>query len=202
MKLEHLFPAVDRLMATGPAPGSKDASFLRAYPALVAAAAADDREPEAAFMRTVSMAYGWLPQALRLDETFLPGAVDALFHARELAVTISDEVVDPIAATLGSVEGASLVLHLTNPTAFPIWGPEVEGFRIGEAPSAYHMAQSRNYIGFVEEVWTLTSDPYFLGFHQDYCIAYQDRLRRLHIRPYPLTEARVIQSATAELAGG
>lgn len=93
------------------------------------------------------------------------------------------------------------MLHLANPAVFPFWDHRIEGYRLGEEPSGYHMGQSRYYVAFIEEVRELTQHPLFLTFHNDYCTAYQARLQRLRIPPYSLTEPRVVESAIAELAG-
>ena len=201
MDIEHLYPAVDRVREHRYGASSKQASFLRAYPALVAAARMESASPADAFLRTAALAYAWMPRILKLDDDFLSAAVGAFEVARGDGVTISQQLIDPIAACLSSLVGASKVLHLANPGVFPIWDKRVERFRLGDDPTPYHMGQTRNYLGFIEDVWTVTSDPHFLTFHHDYCTAYQERLQRLHIAPYPLTEPRVVQSATSELAG-
>lgn len=200
MNIQQLYPAVSRVREGGYAPSSKEAGFLRAYPALLAAARMEARDPMEAFLRTASLAYGWIPRTLRIDEATLPEAVDAFECAQGDGIVISEALIAPIAACISSVVGASKVLHLASPGVFPMWGKRIERFRLNQDPTPYHMGQVRNYLGFIEDVLTLTSDPHFLTFHHDYCTAYQERLQRLHIAPYPLTEPRVVQSATAELA--
>lgn len=200
MNIQQLYPAVSRVREGGYAPSSKEAGFLRAYPALLAAARMEARDPMEAFLRTASLAYGWIPRTLRIDEATLPEAVDAFESAQGDGIVISEALIAPIAACISSVVGASKVLHLASPGVYPMWGKRIERFRLNQDPTPYHMGQVRNYLGFIEDVLTLTSDPHFLTFHHDYCTAYQERLQRLHIAPYPLTEPRVVQSATAELA--
>jgi hypothetical protein len=200
MNIEHLYAAVDRVREHRYTARSKEASFLRAYPAMIAAAQLEAKDPREAFLRIAALAHAWMPHALRLDDAFLGAATDSLEQIRSGKVTISAAVIQPIADCVSSLIGASKVLHLANPAVFPLWDKRVERFRIREAPDAYHMSQARNYLGFIEDVWTVTSDPHFLTFHHDYCTAYQERLQRLRIAPYPLTEARVVQSATSELA--
>jgi hypothetical protein len=200
MNLQQLYPAVARVREGGYAPGAKESGFLRAYPTLLAAVRMEARDPMDSFLRAASLAYGWMPRCLRVDEATLPQAVAAFAEARGEGVTISEDLIAPIAACLSSVVGASKVLHLANPGVFPMWGKRVERFRLHQSPTPYHMGQPRNYLRFVEDVWTLTSDPLFLTFHHEYCTAYQERLQRLRIAPYPLTEPRVVQSATSELA--
>lgn len=200
MNIRQLYPAIARVREGQYGAGSKEASFLRAYPSLLAAARMEAKTPLESFLRTASLAYGWMPQRLSLDPDTLTRAVDALGRAKEEGVVISGDLIEPIASCLSSLVGASKVLHLANPAVFPIWGRRIERFRLDREPTPYHMGQPRNYLGFIEDIWGLTSDPLFLTFHHEYCTAYQERLRRLQIAPYPLTEPRVVQSATAELS--
>jgi uncharacterized protein YecE (DUF72 family) len=200
MNVHQLYPAVALVRESRYSASSKQAGFLRAYPALLIAARLEAKNPMEAFLRTASLAYGWMPRRLRLDEEALPQAVDAFEAARREEVVISEELISPIASCLSSLVGASKVLHLANPSVFPIWGKRIERFRLQRDPTPYHMGQSRNYLSFIEDIWKLTSDPLFLTFHNEYCTAYQERLQRLQISPYPLTEPRVVQSATSELA--
>jgi hypothetical protein len=202
MNIESLYPAVDRVRQYRFGASSKEASFLRAYPALVSAARLESSDRCEPFLRTAALAYAWMPHTLKLDEDFLRAAIDSFETVRGDAVTISESLIGPVAACLGSLVGASKVLHLANPAVFPIWDKGIERFRLGEAPTAYHMGQTRNYLGFIEDVWTITSHPLFLTFHHEFCTAWQERLQRLRIAPYPLTEPRVVQSATSELARG
>ncbi len=200
MNIHQIYPAVARVREGGYGTGSRETSFLRAYPVLLTAARMEAKDPMEAFLRTASLAYGWMPRSLRIDEDTLPQAVEAFANAQGEGVVIRESLIKPIAACLSSLVGASKVLHLANPSVFPMWGKRVERFRLGQNPTPYHMGQPSNYLGFIKEVWTMTSDPLFLTFHHEYCTAYQERLQRLHIAPYPLTEPRVVQSATAELA--
>lgn len=200
MNIENLYPAIARVREHRYGINSKQANFLRAYPSLISAVELPSQGPTDAFLRAASLSYAWMPRVLKLNDNFLSSAVSAFEIARGDGVTISQDLIDPIAACLSSLVGASKVLHLGNPAIFPLWNKQVERFRVGEDPNSYHMGQARNYLSFIEDVWSVTSDPMFLTFHHDYCTAYQERLKRLNIAPYPLTEPRVVQSATSELA--
>lgn len=200
MNIQQIYPAVARVREGGYRAGAKEVGFLRAYPALLEAARLDARDTMESFLRTASLAYGWMPRSLRIDDATLPQALKAFEVARGEGVAISVDLIEPIASCLSSLVGASKVLHLANPSVFPMWGKRIERFRLQREPTPYHMGQPRNYLAFIEDVWTLTSDPLFLTFHHEYCTAYQERLQRMHIAPYPLTEPRVVQSATSELA--
>lgn len=200
MNLEQIYTAIDLVRNSRYRSNARETTMLRTYPVLVSAAQVPAANPVEAYLRTASLAYAWMPQALRLDGAHLTAAAAALESVRGETPAISEQVIDPIAACLGSLIGASKVLHLANPAVFPLWNQRVEGFRLQEPPSAYHMGQSRSYLGFIEEIRDLSTHPLFLTFHHDYCTAFQSRLQRLNIPPYPLTEPRVVESAVSELA--
>jgi hypothetical protein len=61
------------------------------------------------------------------------------------------------------------------------------------------MAQTANYAAYVQDVQVVKRQAGFLGFHHDYCMSYQERLRQLSIPPYPLTDVRVVESAIYEI---
>jgi hypothetical protein len=197
--IEHLYPAVDHVREHRFGPSSRKATFLRTYPALVAAARLATDDQDEAFLRTVALAYAWMPAPLKLDESFLGAAVAAFVAVQGNGAAISQDLIAPIADCVGSLVGASKVLHLANPGAYPMWDKRIERFRLGEDPTAYHMGQTRNYLAFIEDVWGIISHPLFLTFHHEFCTAFQERLRRLRISPYPLTEPGVVHSAAAEL---
>ena len=200
MNIEILYPAIDVVRASGYRGNARETTFMRTYPLLLAAVRSPAANPAEAFLRTASLAYGWMPQALRLEPAYLNQAATACEAARDAEPAISPQMIEPIASCLGSLIGAAQVLHLTNPSAFPLWNPRVERFRLQGNPSAYHMTQSRNYLAFVNEIQIIAAHPLFLTFHHEYCTAYQARLQRLRIPAYPLTETRVIESAASELA--
>jgi hypothetical protein len=94
---------------------------------------------------------------------------------------------------------ASKVLHFAAPAVYPTWDARIERFRRGQAPTDYHMAQTANYAAYVRDIHDVKQEDGFLGFHLDYCMNYQERLRQLAIPPYPLTDMRVIESAVCEI---
>lgn len=199
MNLERLYTAVDLVRSACHRDNPRETTILRTYPVLLAAARAPVKDAAEGFLRAACLAYSWMPQKLRLDQAQLPGAVAAFEAALAEHSVVDERILDPIAASLSSVEGASRVLHLANPGVFPMWDEEIERFRLGEEPTPYHMGQVRHYLAFIEEIRALSAHPLFLTFHHDYCTAYQGRLQRLRIPPYPLTEPRVVESAIREL---
>lgn len=200
MNLERLYDAVGRVRAGGCGGQAREATALRTYPVLLAAARLPARDPTEAFLRAACLAYAWMPEALCLDPARLASAVSACETARGEAAVLGEREIDAVAASLSSVVGAATVLHLVNPARFPLWDHRIERFRLGQRPTPYHMGQARHYLAFVEDCRALTAHPLFLTFHHDYCTAYQGRLQRLRIDPYPLTEPRVVESAISELA--
>ena len=71
-----------------------------------------------------SMSYSWLPRALRLDPTALPGAVVAMNDARGGALTA--EAIGGFSALVeGSVIAASKALHFAVPSTVPIYDRRV-----------------------------------------------------------------------------
>jgi hypothetical protein len=201
MNLERLYSSVDIVRSGCSRDNPREATLLRTYPVLLSAARTPTKSPAEAYLRATCLAYAWMPQRLRLERADLASAVGAFEAAQEEGVIPAEAIVDPIAASLSSVVGAATVLHLANPGVFPIWDETIEHFRLDEEPTPYHMGQARHYIAFVEGIRELAAHPLFLTFHHDYCTAYQARLQRLNIPPYPLTEPRVVESAIRELAG-
>lgn len=202
MTLERLYQAIERVRGSCLSSRSREATLLRVYPVALATARAPASNPVDDFVRVASLAYAWMPQALRLETAHLDAAAEVLNAARNDASPLSGASIDCLAGCLGSLVGAAKVLHLANPAVFPLWDARVERLRLQETPSAYHMGQSSNYLSFMAEVRAIAAHPLFLTFHHEYCIAYQTRLQCLKIPAYPLTEPRVIESAATELAGG
>ncbi len=200
MNIETLYSAVDLVRASGYRSNAREAAFMRTYPILLATARLPAASSVEALLRNASLVYAWMPQSMQLDMAQLPRAAEAFVAASQEVPGVSQQLIEPIADCLNSLVGAAKVLHLANPAIFPLWNRRVEQFRLGMAPSSYHMSQTRNYLIFINEVQEVAAHPLFLTFHNDYCTAYQARLQRLGIPAYPLTESRVIESAAAELA--
>ncbi|RKT45177.1 hypothetical protein [Thiocapsa rosea] len=209
MNLEHLYTAVELVRSGCYRENPREATRLRTYPIMLTSAAAPAASPTEAFLRAACLAYAWMPQRMRIEQSHLAPAVDAFEAARAAPLAGSDAEraalrergIDAIAASLSSVVGASMVLHLAAPGVFPIWDERIERFRLEEEPSPYHMGQARHYLAFMDDIRDLTAHPLFLTFHNDFCTAYQARLQRLRISPYPLTETKVVEAAITELTG-
>ncbi|WP_296810199.1 hypothetical protein [Thiocapsa sp.] len=217
MNLEHLYSAVELVRSGCYRDNPREATRLRTYPVMIAAAAAPAASQTEAFLRAACLAYAWMPERVRIDQSHLEPAVAAFEAARGYPqsgspsgpqtasdaerAALHERGIDAIAAALSSVVGASMVLHLAAPGVFPIWDERIERFRLDEEPSPYHMGQARHYLAFMEEIHGLTAHPLFLTFHNEFCTAYQARLQRLRISPYPLTEPKVVEAAITELTG-
>jgi len=198
LRLETLNQAVDLVRVNQLAEGSREAAFLRAYPALLAAIRATDNDADA-FLLAASFAHGWLPGSLRIQSQGLEAAVRAFSRARGLPASFAEQDAAAVADCLQSLVAASLVLHFANPAVYPTWDARIEGFRRGQAPTSYHMAQTVNYAAYVMDIQGVKRQAGFPGFHLDFCMNYQERLRHLAIPAYPLTDMRVIESAVVEI---
>jgi hypothetical protein len=113
----------------------------------------------------------------------------------------ADLTVDHIAACLHSVVGASKVLHFANPLVFPIWDKKVEGFRLSAEPSQYHMDKTSNYVAYARRVHEIRRAQGFTDFYTAFNRVFEDRLCRLKIGIYRLTEVRAVEAAAFELGG-
>jgi hypothetical protein len=201
MDLNDLIPAVQRTQASTPPEGSRAATYLRTYPVLLTLASSAAADHATRFLQLAAAVYGWMPRIVRVEPDHLDRAVAALRQAT-VATDMSEAAVQvaAVAACLHSVVGASKLLHFGNPELFPIWDRNVEGLRRSAAPSQHHMGQVRNYTAYASEVHAIRKASMFSEFYRAFKQAFEDRLGRLRIAPYSLTEVRCIESAMFELA--
>jgi hypothetical protein len=201
MDIHNLIPAVLRLQASTPSEGSRAETYLRTYPALLSLAASAGVDDATRFLHLALGIYGWMPRILRVDPRSLDRAVTALRRATA-ATDTNDAIghIEAVAECLQSVVGASKLLHFANPGLFPIWDRNVEGFRQSANPSQHHMGQVKNYIAYATEVHAIRNASMFSEFHRAFNQAFEDRLRRLRIAVYPVTEVRCVELAMFELA--
>lgn len=200
--LNRLLDAIGRVRAKVPAEGSRAATYLRTYPALLALASCPEVEDSMRFLQLAAAAYGWMPRIVRLDPEYLSSAIDAFRQAPEATdANWPNALVEQVAACLHSVVGASKLLHFANPAVFPIWDKKVERFWLSAEPSQYHMDQDRHYKAYALRVHEIRREPSFPEFYEALNLAFAERLGRLAIPPYRLTEVRSIETAAFELAG-
>jgi hypothetical protein len=199
LNLQVLDQAVDLVRINRLVDGSQEATYLRVYPSLLVAAKSSERGIAETFLLTAAFVHGWLPGSLHVESDRLDAATRAFAEARAEDAAFSALTVTSVARCLHSVVAASKVLHFANPHLYPTWDSRIEQFRRGSAPSSYHMAQTDNYVAYVEDIGGLKREEGFLGFHHDYCVNYQQRLRQLAIPPYPLTDMRVVEAAIYEI---
>jgi hypothetical protein len=148
------------------------------------------------------MVYGWMPRVLRLNANSIARAVGTLRRAQAANEEACDtELIRDVAACLSSTVGASKLLHFVNPEIFPIWDSNVERIRCGTTPSQHHMQQTRHYLAYFREVHACRRMSGFADFFGAFERAYRERLVRLRIDPYHVTEVRGIESAAFELSG-
>lgn len=198
LRLETLDQAVELVRVNKLADSSREAAYLRAYPALLAAIGATRRDADA-FLLAATFAHGWLPGRLHIEPQSLDAAVRAFGRARASEATFAEADVTVVATCLQSLVAASQVLHYANPAVYPTWDARIEGFRRGQKPTPYHMAQPLNYAAYVMDIQGVKRQEGFPGFHFDFCMNYQERLRHLSIPPFPLTDMKVIESAVGEI---
>src|SRR5207247_11139515 len=80
--LNCLIPAIQRVRTSDPQMGSREATYLRTYPAVLAIASCSGLDDTVRFLQLASVVYGWMPRVLRLDLNHLDDAVFALRAAR------------------------------------------------------------------------------------------------------------------------
>jgi hypothetical protein len=202
MDLSNLTPALQRIHTSTPPAGSRAATYFRTYPALLTLAASSTFDDRTAFLLLAASVYGWMPRVVRVDPGHLDRAIAALRHAKVVTDMPEDagQVAD-VAACLHSVVGASKLLHFANPDVFPIWDRNVEGFRRSGTPSQHHMDQVKNYAAYALDVHATRRASMFPDFYRAFRQAFEDRLGRLRIAPYRLSEVRCVELAMFELAG-
>src|SRR5438132_313500 len=66
MNNELLWCAIENIRKQTPASDSRTATYLRTYPALIAAARCDVVDDTTRFLQLAAMTYGWMPRVLRL----------------------------------------------------------------------------------------------------------------------------------------
>jgi len=199
LNLHTLDQAVDLVRVNKLVDGSKEATYLRTYPSLLTAAKSSEHGVVETFLMTAAFVHGWMPTSLHVEPKLLDEAARVFDQARAEGAEFSAAKISAVAGCLQSLVAATKVLHFANPYLYPTWDNEIEHFRRGLAPSPYHMAQTANYVAYVEDIRKLKHEEGFLGFHHDYCMNYQQRLRQLAIPPYPLTDMRVVEAAVHEI---
>ena len=202
MDIGNLSAALESIRRNTPVPGSRAATYLMTYPALLSLARHSETDKKEKFLQIATATYGWMPRIVRLDPPHLNLAVQAFTQAQTVNDDLWREVpVNHVAQCFHSVVGASKLLHFANPNVFPIWDRNVERIYHGSDPTQNHMGQVRNYVSYAGWVHELRGRPTFKAFYEDFIRAYEERLDRLGITRYRLTEVRAVEAAAFELAG-
>jgi hypothetical protein len=202
MDLQTLRTSVEMVRRNTPALFSRAATYLRTYPALLSIARQSEADDRTKFLQLATVAYGWMPRIVRLDPVHLDSAIEAFTRAQAATEVSWNQVsIEHVAACLHSVVGASKLLHFANPEVFPIWDRNVERISCGTEPSQYHMDQLTNYVSYAGQVHELRQAAAFHAFFDEFTHAYKERLDRLEITRYPLTQIRAVEAAAFELAG-
>ena len=202
MDIGNLGAALESVRRKTPVPGSRAATYLMTYPALLSLARHSETDSRQKFLQLATATYGWMPRIVRLDPDHLSCAVEVFTQAQTVAQNSWKDVpVHDVAECLHSVVGASKLLHFANPDVFPIWDSNVERIWHGSDPSQHHMGQVKNYFSYADRVHQLRSAPSFNVFYYEFTHAYEERLDRLGITRYRLTQVRAVEAAVFELAG-
>lgn len=202
MQLSDLRPAIAAIR-DNPVPDLRARTYLLTYPHILREAR-NFRKTNSAFALLALIAYGWMPRVVRLEPKYIFEARKALNGARKRRTsshTENADIVEPVAACIRSVVGASKLLHFVNPHRFPIWDSRVEGFRRGKAVPGRSM-NATNYLLYMKDVAAILVEPTFLSFYKSLNLALAGRLKRLGIKPYPVSRVRAVECAAFELAGG
>jgi len=202
MDIEKLSAALESVRQKTPVPGSRAATYMMTYPALLSLARHSETDNREKFLHMATATYGWMPRIVRLDPDHLSRAVEVFTQALTVTENSWEDVpIHHVADCLHSVVGASKLLHFANPDVFPIWDSNVERIWHGSDPSQHNMGQVRNYFSCADRVHQLRSAPSFNVFYDEFTHAYEERLDRLGITRYRLTQVRAVEAATFELAG-
>ena len=120
INLPTLDQAVDLMRLNKLSEGSREATFLRTYPAVLVSAKSSDRAVTETFLMTAAFVYGWMPGILRVESQRLDAAAKAFDTARAQDAEFSEGDVKAVASCLQSLVAASKVLHFANPYLYPL----------------------------------------------------------------------------------
>jgi hypothetical protein len=203
MDLHRLRLAISLIADKDAIPSARQVAYLRTYPALLSLARAPEKNPECRILQLAAAAYGWMPRILRLNSEHISRAAKAIEDATDAAIGTPDlATLVAVADCLYSVVGASKVLHFANPQIYPIWDARVQRVWGRADPTQSYMGQPRNYISYAREVHQLCELTHFISFAADFRRAHEERLTRLAIPSYTLSNIRMVESAAFELSGG
>ena len=204
MEVERLWAAVDLVRNEGAVLSARQVTYLRTYPALLKMWPRTVEDPLTKFLQLSTAAYGWMPRVIRMEASQIDPALESLIVAARATDFASGVcVIEPVAACLYSVVGASKVLHFVNPDVYPIWDAKVQRVWGRTDPSQRYMSQPRNYIDYAEAVHRLCAiGKSYDEFSSAFRSAHRERLTRLRIQQYDIGDIRVVESAAFEVSGG
>lgn len=208
MKLDDLWRAVESLER--PPSNPRADTYLRTYPALLAFGNRCTKDSPSDLYLLACATYGWMPRALKLNATHAAGALNNLKNAIDVKDIKPTTSITELANFVGSVVGASKILHFVNPESWPIWDSKVEGFRTWSNcphpkssksfPAPYSSMNVEGYVSYIDEVFLILEDSRFEDFYAEMQAAHEARLTNLKIEPYEITRIRAIELAAFELA--
>ena len=203
MKIERINKAIE-IVKDGPIElSAQSLTYLRTYKSILDAVAILPRKSETLMSQVAVLAYGWMPRVARLDPIHFESAGDSLVLAAEAKGNeIDHSAVKSISNCLHSVVGASKVLHFVRPDIYPIWDSMVAKVWHKKALSQSEMSKPAKYIQYANEVSKLASSDEAKDFLAEFKAAYLERLIKLNIVGYTLSDVRAIEVAIFELSGG
>ena len=197
--LEHL-EAAARKVAKLKADDQRAITYLLTYPSMVKFGRSCPLDAHH-FHLLAALAYGWMPRVVRIDPGRLPEALETLKWARRQKrdaawKDIKRAMIEHLEACLGSMVGASKVLHFVNPYAFPIWDSRIEGLRKGGKARQKDMTVA-GYMAYAKDVYKVRASPRFDRLYDQIASALQQKLGEFEIPLYAtsITKVRAIEYA-------
>ncbi len=200
MNLVHIWPAIEVINSNPVVADLRAHTYLSTYPSIINKAAEIDPNSQQQFYQLALMVYGWMPRVLRIDPIHTQSAIMAMVAARNITIeNYKDVNIQHIADCFHSLVGASKLLHFINPNVFPIWDSKIQAF-CGRANAHNAMRNLANYQSYVDEVHSITIDPAFQGFYNDYLAANAQRCAQSNIAAYQVSTIRAIEASAFELS--
>lgn len=110
------------------------------------------------------MVYGWMPTMLRLDTTEVDKILYLLNDIKKGATPTLSDLFLLRGMMNNSMVGPSKLLHFLDPKRFAIWDSRIYRYISGRVIQS-QIAKAENYLGYLEHINELVSDPGFLPIH-------------------------------------
>lgn len=140
-------------------------SYIRAYRHMLSSLEALDEFAESDFIRAAHMVYGWMPTILEIyaDQPLTVAQGAALLTKAKKDGVLSHVELGQLAQLVNhSMVGASKLLHMVNPAAFPIWDSRIYGFVHGQTAHQYRVNNVSAYEHYMLILGELQKDRRFV----------------------------------------